>query len=510
MKFSYQIDFFTEDNSTIIGNIFLKKNKILSENTIDTTGIKVRVYADTIITSKHKLFAPDLDVGGKEVILNGVKLIKDAVTYGSASVTDVLIINEDTNKYTLVIQDDGYASWVLCDANNRTILGVNQLNKQSHNYVTIDFKHTRDDMYDIAENIALEDVLTGSSTSVGSFTTEIMEFQVEVETFSSTVNGVGDFITEIVELEVLRESITSTVSAVSNISYDIMEFEIVEDTFSSSSSSVGSFTVEHLVFDKTDVPSYFSKTVGTTSATISYKNEDASTATIYITSNGETKSVSVASGDNDSVTFTGLSANTAYSVSAYAKASGEVASYDTSSTAYTTDKYTTAVPSWDSNTDITNSSAKVYYTNNDGSTANVYITVNSVTKSVSIGTNETGFAEFTGLSDETLYTSTAYAQASGENASASSSATGTSFATKGLKWTYIGTSGTNDGTVDFGTSGTDTCDTSSEILTSLEASFPASGYSLGFIMKADHAYEDPQFGEVPCTPYYYEAELTVW
>jgi len=218
----------------------------------------------------------------------------------------------------------------------------------------------------------------------------------------------------------------------------------------------------------------------------------------------------VPSGSVGSVSFTGLTANTDYSVSATAQASGEAESSSSASTSYTTDKYTTAVPSWDSNGSITQTSAKVYYTNNDGSTATVYVTIGTSTKSVLIGAGSTGFVEFTGLTANTTYTSTAYAQASGENASASSQSTGTNFTTLEIakEWSYIGTSGTNDGTVTFG-SQDDVCRTAGDVEEDLLTPiYPASAYAVGFVMRVQHSVliDIPPFDPyaTDCTEFYYE------
>jgi hypothetical protein len=176
----------------------------------------------------------------------------------------------------------------------------------------------------------------------------------------------------------------------------------------------------------TATPSWSSNaSVSYTTARVYYKNNDASTATVYITVNGVEKSVSVGAGLTGYCDFTGLTHNTAYTSTARAQASNELMSATSSAAgSFTTLQYQTATPSWSSNASVLYTTARVYYTNNDGSTATVYITVNGVEKSVSVGAGLTGYCDFTGLTPGTSYTSTARAQASGETMSATSSAAG--------------------------------------------------------------------------------------
>lgn len=73
-------------------------------------------------------------------------------------------------------------------------------------------------------------------------------------------------------------------------------------------------------------------------------------------------------------------------------------------------------------------------------------------------------------------------------------------------WDYIGTSAPpQNETINLGTNGETTCDSSLEVKDRLETSRPAKDYATGYIMKVEHSYDDPVFGTAPCTPYYYRS-----
>jgi len=74
-------------------------------------------------------------------------------------------------------------------------------------------------------------------------------------------------------------------------------------------------------------------------------------------------------------------------------------------------------------------------------------------------------------------------------------------------WVYIGTSGSQNGTTNLGSSGSSSCRTSSQIQASLTANAIPSNYAEGYIMKADHSYEDPWFGTTACTSFYYQLQV---
>jgi hypothetical protein len=107
------------------------------------------------------------------------------------------------------------------------------------------------------------------------------------------------------------------------------------------------------------------------------------------------------------------------------------------------------------------------------------------------------------------YTERAYEGEADGNIDVSGLASG-NFTSIYQAWSYIGTSAPpEDSTVDLGSSGTATCRTSSAILSSLESAYPAENYATGYIIEVEHSYDDPVFGEGPCTPYYYRSvEIT--
>ena len=182
-----------------------------------------------------------------------------------------------------------------------------------------------------------------------------------------------------------------------NTSYTPSAYAQVSGEIASASVNGTSFTTDDL--NTTATPSYYSVVQGQTQLQVYYQNNDGSTADIEVTLNSETKTITgVVSGGNGSVTFTGLDPATAYSHNAKAQASGEYQSGVSSTTVSTTLSLdTTAVPSYSSDT-VTETTARVYYTNNDGQTADIDITMNGETKTASgVASGATGYQDFTGL-----------------------------------------------------------------------------------------------------------------
>ena len=351
-------------------------------------------------------------------------------SYDSSSVTTTSItvayLNNDASEATLHITCNGETKTVVAASGATGQVIFTGLSINTSYNVTAYAQATNKDASDVtaATAISTNNEVTATpsyySRSVGTTTAYIYYKNNDGSTANIyvTINGVTKTISNVAP-GANGYAYFSGLSA--DTSYSVSAYAIASGEDPSAVSATTTFSTDPYT---TATPSYYSRTVGTTSATIRYQNNDGSTATIYITCNGETKFVSVASGGNGGVTFTGLTANTLYDVSAYAQASGETVSATSATTSFTTDKYTTATPSFSHNSLITTTSARVYYTNNDASTATIYITVNGVTNSVSVGAGQTGYAYFSGLTPGATYTSSAYAQASGEDASASTSAGG--------------------------------------------------------------------------------------
>ncbi len=135
-----------------------------------------------------------------------------------------------------------------------------------------------------------------------------------------------------------------------------------------------------------------------------------------------------ASPSNSTYAFAGLDPLTTVDIYARFLKNGGVTLVSTASA--TTDQYQTVKPQWSSNDSVSYTTARVYYTNMDGQAATIYITVNGVEKNTgSILAGQTGFCDFTGLTHNTPYTSTARAQASGELMSETSTVNGPGFTT---------------------------------------------------------------------------------
>ncbi len=69
-------------------------------------------------------------------------------------------------------------------------------------------------------------------------------------------------------------------------------------------------------------------------------------------------------------------------------------------------------------------------------------------------------------------------------------------------WTYVGTSGSNNGSYSY-MNGGPWCDSSEVVRTKLTSARPPSGYQVGYIMRVSHFQDDL----MPCTPdFFYRAD----
>jgi hypothetical protein len=77
--------------------------------------------------------------------------------------------------------------------------------------------------------------------------------------------------------------------------------------------------------------------------------------------------------------------------------------------------------------------------------------------------------------------------------------------TQATTWTYLGTSGTQNGSVTkpavYGS-----CATSGDVGTWLASNYPASNYAMGYIMRVQHTYYDDEFQTFSCSDLYYRAD----
>ena len=73
-------------------------------------------------------------------------------------------------------------------------------------------------------------------------------------------------------------------------------------------------------------------------------------------------------------------------------------------------------------------------------------------------------------------------------------------------WSYLGTSGSYNGTATFSADPSiTTCRTSTALISYLDALYPAYNYATGYIMRVLHYRWDSTFGmEIACTTYYYK------
>ena len=293
LKFSYQVDFIPQLNKVLIGEQFTKRNRLISENPLDTSGLQMYYYDTLKLNNKHKLYAPTPDlsqvVSGVNVCVYNETTESWDCTSGTYGQENWITIDKTNNRYLFTFQNqDGKASWALVDSSGRTVLAVNQDNNEAYYNMTFDFKHFRTGVerivpspfggFDGVVNTTLNFTYTASpfkavvSSFDGIVNTNLTidytasPFASNSGSFNGTVGSTLNLTYSTDKPKVATGGFSGNVGSSLNLTYSTTQFKSASGSFSGSVGSSLSFTYDpcwtECSFDVVDT--YFSATDETT------------------------------------------------------------------------------------------------------------------------------------------------------------------------------------------------------------------------------------------------------